>query len=412
MVGGCRTPFVKAAGSFSNLSSLDLAMHVSVAASQKILKKQEHLEELVSSTVLLDPRYPNAAREIVLRSNLSNTINAHFVSNNCISGLLAFSVVANSIREGRIKCGLAVGSESMSNPTLTLSRRAEQFFLSMARAGGLAGSLKRLGAFRPGFLLPQAPSPKEPSTGLTMGEHCEITAKEYSISREVQDEIALRSHLNAAKAQASGYLAQEIAALEGVEKDNIIRKDTSAERLAKLRPVFDRSASGTITAGNASPLTDGASAVCLMDAEFARSQGYEILGLLSGLEFAAIDPSDGLLLAPVLAVPRLLKRCGLSISDIDVFEIHEAFGAQVAANLKLWKEGWPKYAEATPVGEIPQEKININGGSIALGHPFAATGGRLILSLLNELKRSDKKTGLISVCAAGAMACALILRRP
>jgi acetyl-CoA acetyltransferase family protein len=410
IIGGCRTPFVKAGGVLSKYSSLDLAIHVTEGVCSKLNLKKDQIDEIAASTVLLNPRYPNLAREIVLRSSLPKTVNAHFVSNNCISGLVAVSVIANSIKEGRIKCGLAIGTESMSQPTLTLHPKAEAFFLRLGMAKSLGDKLKLLGKFRPGFIMPQAPSPKEPSTGLTMGQHCELSAQEFGISREAQDKVAFRSHQNAAAAQKKGYLAEEIIKIKEVEQDNLIRPDTSIEKLSKLKPVFERSEKGTITAGSSSALTDGAAAVCLMEEEFAKANGYPILGYLDGLEFAAIDPKDGLLMAPALALPALLERHSLTIGAVDLFEVHEAFAAQLLANQLLWEKGWAKYSKAKAVGRIPEEKLNLNGGSIAIGHPFAATGGRLILSTLNQLKRSGKKTGAISVCAAGAMASAVLLR--
>lgn len=410
IIGGCRTPFVKAAGVFSDLSALDMAVQVTEGIIQKLNLKKNHIEELAHSSVLLNPRTPNAARELVLRSSLPKTVNAHFVSNNCISGLVAVSFIANAIKEGRIKCGLAIGSESMSQPTLTLHPKAEKFFLKLGMSRSMTDKLKTLTAFKPGFIMPQAPSPKEPSTGLTMGQHCELSAQEFGISREVQDQIAYRSHQNAAKALSAGYLAQEIVKVKNIEVDNLIRPDTSLEKLARLKPVFERSEKGTITAGSSSALTDGAAAVCLMSESFAKENGYTILGYLDGLEFSAIDPKDGLLMAPAIALPKLLKRAGIGIDAVDTFEIHEAFAAQVAANLQLWEKGWQKYPEAQAIGRIPEDKTNLNGGSIAIGHPFAATGGRLIISLLNQLKRSNKNTGAISVCAAGAMASAALVR--
>jgi acetyl-CoA acetyltransferase family protein len=369
------------------------------------------VDELIYSTVLLDPRMPNAARELVLRSRLPKSLPAHFISNNCISGLVAASFAAEGIRSGRLRCAIAGGSESMSRPSFAVKAEAEAFFLGLnaARSGG--DKLKALLKFRPSMCVPQFPSPKEPSTGLTMGQHCELMAKEFEVARDAQDNIAYLSHANAAKAREAGYLAEEIAPLGGVEQDNIVRDDTSAEKLAKLRPVFDRSEKGTITAGNASPLTDGASAVCLMSEETAKEHGREILGYIEAVEFSAIAPDDGLLMAPALAVPRLMARCSLAMDDVDRFEVHEAFAAQVLANMEVWEKGWSKYPDLRAVGSIPEEKLNVNGGSIAIGHPFAATGGRLLLSLCHELKRSNKETGIISVCAAGAMGAAVLVRR-
>ena len=411
IVGGCRTPFVKAGGVFSEYSFLDLGIH----AVQELIKKLElaskDVDELCYSTVLLDSRTPNAARELVLRSKLDNSLSAHFISNNCISGLVAANFIADAIRTGRIKVGIAGGSESMSRPALSVRSKAEKIFIGLSRARTFGEKLSLISQLRPRHLFPLPPSPKEPSTGLTMGQHCELMAKEFKISRELQDDIALKSHQNAAEAQESGALADEIVELDSVSRDNIVRADTSMEKLSNLRPVFDRSEAGTLTAGNSSPLTDGASAVCLMSENEAKAQGREVLGYLEEVQFSAIDPKDGLLMAPGLALPELMQRAGLSVSDIDLFEIHEAFAAQVACNMQVWENGWDKYPELKPIGKIPFEKINVNGGSIAIGHPFAATGGRLITGTVNELKRSGKQTGIISVCAAGAMGCAMLIRR-
>ncbi|RMG43740.1 MAG: acetyl-CoA C-acyltransferase [Candidatus Dadabacteria bacterium] len=412
VVGGLRTPFVKAGGVFSGYHFLDLGSHVVKALVEKLEIDPLLIDEIVYSTVLLDPRMPNSAREIILRSNLPDTISAHFVSNNCISGLVAVNIVREGILSGRIRTGLAGGAESMSRPALSLKPAAEEIFIALARARSIGERVKYLSKLvaKPGLLIPQPPSPKEPSTGLTMGQHCEMMAKEWNISREDQDRLALRSHMNTARAHREGYLAEEIAPLELVKNDNIFRPDTSIEKLSTLKPVFDRSEKGTLTAGNSSPLTDGASVVCIMNAEEAARQERDILGYIEDVRFAGIDPQDGLLMAPAVALPELLRKNNLTIDDIDIFEIHEAFAAQVLANLYVWEHGWDKY-NIEPIGRIPEEKINVNGGSIAIGHPFAATGGRLIVSALNELKRSGKNTAVISVCAAGAMACAMLLRR-
>ena len=411
IVGGLRTPFVKAGGVFAKYSFLDLGVKVAEGLVDALNLDPALIDELIFSTVMLDPRVPNAARELVLRSKLPDRLGAHFISNNCISGLVAVNMISEAIQSGRISVGLAGGAESLSQPTLTLSKKAEQFFIRLSRAKTLGDKLSLLAAFRPKMLMPQPPSPKEPSTGLTMGQHCELTAKEFSIAREQQDTIAYLSHKNTAAAFEQGYLAEEIFELDGVSKDNIFRTDTSPEKLAKLRPVFDRSEKGTLTAGNSSPLTDGASLVCLMSEEGAKKQGRDILGYIEGLEFAAIDPNDGLLMAPALALPKLLHGKGVGVDEIDFFEIHEAFAAQVAANMLVWEKGWDKYPELKPIGKIPEEKINVNGGSIAIGHPFAATGGRLIMSAVNQLQRTGKDKAAISVCAAGAMACAVLISR-
>jgi acetyl-CoA acetyltransferase family protein len=402
---------VKAGGVFSTQSFLDLGIHAVNSLVKRLSLDPQRIDELIFGTVLLDPRLPNYARELVLRSGLPKSLGAHAISNNCISGLVALNMVAESIRVGRVKVGIAAGSESMSRPTLTLHPKAEALFLALARARSLSERIKILSAFRLKYVLPQPPSPKEPSTGLTMGQHCELSAKEFQITREQQDAIALRSHQNAAKAQKSGYLRDEIEPLLGVDADNLVRSDTTIEKLQKLKPVFDRSAAGTLTAGNSSALTDGASALCLMSEKEARAQGREILGFVECVKYSAIDPSYGLLMAPGLAVPELLSATQLGVKDVDIFEIHEAFAAQVAANRLIWEKGWSRFPQLKPIGAIPEDKINVNGGSIALGHPFAATGGRLVASTLSELKRRGGKRGVISVCAAGGMAAAVLLSR-
>lgn len=409
IVGGVRTPFAKAFTALKKYGFLDLTKPL-------INKLNEDfdlgsLDEVIFSTVLLDPRFPNAARELVLSSNLPNSVSAHFISNNCISGLVAVNMASEAIRTGRINSVVAGGAESMSRPSLTLRRSAEKFFLGLGSARTFGDKLKLLSSFRPNMLFPVPPSPKEPSTGLTMGEHCELSAKEFSIARDAQDEIAFLSHTNASKAMESGFLGKDILALPELENDNIIRASTTAEKLAKLRTVFDRSEKGTLTAGNSSALTDGASLVYLVSEDFAKEKGLEILGFIEAVEFAALSPEDGLLMAPGLALPKLMHRNNISVSDVDYFEIHEAFAAQVLANLEIWKSGWSKFPELKPIGEIPKEKINVNGGSLAIGHPFAATGGRLIMSALRQLGESNSNRAVISVCAAGGMACAMSLVR-
>lgn len=411
VVGGVRTPFVKAGGVFADDHFLDLGIHVLKNAVQRLDLEPLDIDELIFGTVLLDPRLPNFAREMVIRSGLPKVLSAHSVSNNCISGLVAINMVAEGIKSGRLKIGLAGGAESMSRPTLTLTSKAEKKFLKLARSRNFADRFSSICKFRPGDFMPQPPSPREPSTGLTMGEHCELTAKEFDIAREIQDEIALKSHLNAAAAQQSGILNLDIVPHRNVAADNIVRPDTSLDKLIKLKPVFDRSAQGTLTAGNSSPLTDGASIVCLMSEEEAKRRGRQILGFLDGVAYAAIAPEDGLLMAPGIAIPKLFHREQIKVDSIDLFEVHEAFAAQVAANLMVWEKGWKKFPNIKPIGKIPAEKINVHGGSIAIGHPFAATGGRLVLGALRALEERKQNKAVISVCAAGAMACAMLVSR-
>lgn len=413
IVGGVRTPFVKAGSDFAEASALDLAKHTVVSLVNRLNLDPGTINELIFGSVLLDGRFPNLAREIVLRTDLPKNIPAHFISNNCISGLVALNFLADGIKCGRIKVGIGGGVESMSLPALGVHPKLEKTFIRLSRARTFGQKLALFASIRPGQFLPRAPSPKEPSTGLTMGEHMEITAKAMKIPREAQDKWAFETHQKAAKAQKEGILGAEIQICNGITTDNLVRGATTLEKLASLKPVFDKGPNGTLTAGNSSALTDGASAVCVMSEEEATKQGREILAFIEGVEFSALHPNDGLLMAPALALPRLLKKHNLSAKDVDLFEIHEAFAAQVLANLKAWEEGWAPsgVSDITPVGKIPTEKININGSSIAIGHPFAATGGRLITSLAHSMKRLGKKTGVISVCAAGGMAAAVLLKR-
>ena len=411
IVEAVRTPFVKAQTVFAELSAIELAQAAVKGLVSRLSLSPDEIEEIAYGIVLLDPRIPDIARELIIRSGLPATITGNLVANNCISGLVCAATISDGIKSGRIKNGIAGGVESMSKPSLLFSEAAANVFLKLAKAKTITQKLSILSRWRPSFLIPEAPSPKEPSTGLTMGQHCELMIKEFGISRERQDLIAFNSHRNAAQAKEKGYLSEEIIPIGKVSADNIARADTSLEKLATLKPVFDRSGSGSITAGNASPLTDGASAVLLMSESEVKRRKIEPLGFIEGIAFASIKPQDGLLMAPAVAVPRLLAQRSLTFSDIDRFEIHEAFGAQVAANMDAWEFGWAKYPEAKALGKIPQEKINVNGGSIALGHPFAATGGRLLSATARELKRSNLKRGLISVCAAGGGAAAVLVTR-
>ncbi len=295
----------------------------------------------------------------------------------------------------------------MSNPAVLFGRRASRLFLEAASMKTLGQRLRVLAGLRPRDFKPIVPGVEEPSTGLSMGEHTELMVKEWKISREEQDEIAYQSHMNAHRATEDGRLKAEIHPLDGIDHDLFIRPDTSLEKLANLSPVFDRSATGTLTAGNSSPLTDGAASVLLMSEDRARREGREALVFIKAFEYVAINPESGLLMGPGVAVPRLLQRTGLTLADLDLIEMHEAFGGQVACNLKAWKQGWKEPA----IGEVDRAKLNQLGSSIAVGHPFAATGARIVTTLANEMKRRNARYGLVSICAAGAQASAMILER-
>ncbi|OHB30174.1 MAG: hypothetical protein A2X84_07085 [Desulfuromonadaceae bacterium GWC2_58_13] len=408
IVGGMRTPFVKAGTTFKDIPPLKLSSHAVKAVVDKFHLDPAQIDLLAWGRVLHDPMISNLAREIVFDLKLPPSISAHLVSNNCITGIHAITDVSDAIGLGRAEIGIAGGVESMSTVPVLFGREAAAIFIEAGMARSLPDRLKVLARLRPRHFFPEPLSFKEPSTGLTMGQHAEISNKEWRISRLEQDEIALRSHHRAAAATADGRLPAEIHPLAGIERDTIVRGDTSMDKLARLSPVFDLSSAGTITAGNASPLTDGAAAVLLMSEDRAICEGHAPLAFIRAIEFAGIDPKDGLLMAPAVAVPRLLKRTGLTLAEIALVEVHEAFGGQVACNLAAWEKGWKEEA----IGRIDPERLNVLGGSIAIGHPFGATGARIVTTLANEMARRNVRYGLVSICAAGAMAAAMILERP
>jgi len=407
VVGGMRTPFVKAGAQFRNHDQLDLSSHAVKGLVEKYISDPEKIDGLVWGRVLHDPRISNLAREVVFDVGLPKDIHALMVSNNCITSLHAMVDVADAIRAGRMSLGIAGGVESMSTVPILFGREASAILMEAGMAKTLGDRFKAMSRLRFRHFKPKPLSFKEPSTGLTMGQHAELTVQQWGIGQDAQDRIAFNSHINAAAATADGRLKEEISPLDGVDHDTIVRGDTTLEKLSTLKSVFAPQPAGTITAGNSSPLTDGAAAILLASEEALLENGLEAAAWIRDVEFAAIDPDEGLLMAPAIAVPRLLKRTGLSIDDIDIVEIHEAFGAQVVTNLAAWEQGWKE----EPIGKIPMEKINPLGSSISVGHPFAATGARIATTLANEMKRQDAKYGLISVCAAGGMACAMILER-
>ena len=407
VVAGARTPFVKAGTVAKSYSALQLAVHSVNGLLENQKLDPEAVDELVYGIVVVDPNIPHLAREVVFSSRLPSKVRALTVTNNCITGTSAIASIYDSIIAERAEVGIAGGVESMSNPAMLFSERASRIFLDAASAKAFGDRLQLFLKLRPRDFKPSAPAIEEPSTGLSMGEHTELMVKEWRVSREEQDEITYRSHMNAHAATEDGRLKAEIHPLDGIDHDLLIRPDTTMKELAKLRPVFDRSSTGTITAGNSSPLTDGAASVLLMSEARARKEGREPLAFIKAFEFVGIDPKDGLLMGPAITVPRVLRKTGLELSDIDIIEMHEAFGGQVACNLRAWEQGWKEPA----IGTVDREKLNPLGSSISVGHPFAATGARIVTTLTNEMKRRGAKYGLVSICGAGATASAMILER-
>jgi acetyl-CoA acetyltransferase family protein len=408
IVDGMRTPFVKAGSVFRDYVARDLAAHSVDALLERAGLTGEQVDELIYGNVILDPRTPHLAREVVFASRLPAGVRALTIVDNCITGTSAIGIVMADILCGRAEIGIAGGVESLSNPPVLFSRAASRKFIDLGAARSLGGRLRAALRLRPKDFWPEAPAIAEPSTGLTMGEHCELMVKQWSIGREQQDELAFRSHRNAHAATEDGRLIAEIAPLDGVDRDGLVRPDTSVEQLAGLRPVFDRSSSGTITAGSSSPLTDGAASVVLMSEQRAEREGREPLAFIKAMVNASIDPAEGLLMGPGLAVPRLLRATGMTLDDMDVVEMHEAFAGQVLCNLEAWEQGWHEPA----IGRVAPERLNPLGSSIAVGHPFAATGVRIVVTLANELARRSARFGLVSICGAGATAVAMILERP
>ncbi len=419
IVAGVRTPFLKSGSAFRDVSAVALARH----AARELLFRSEidgrEVDEVIFSQVVPSVLAPNVAREVSLLPQLLPSVPAYTLNRACASGAQAIANAGDQIALGHADTILAGGVESLSDLPILHSRRFSRVLVDASRARTLGGRVAAFGRARPRDLVPVTPAIAEPSTGESMGQSAEKMAKENGISREAQDELALRSHQRAAAATADGRLTAEIAPWFGgpgmdqpIAADNGIRTDTSLESLAALRPVFDRRY-GSVTAGNSSPLTDGASAVLLMAEAKASALGYAPLAYLRSYAVAAVDPGWQLLMGPVYAVPKALERAGLAWSDIGLFEIHEAFAAQVLSNAQAWgSQGWAeRLGLAGPVGEVDWDRTNVTGGSIAVGHPFAATGGRLVTTLANEMRRRDVQFGLVSICAQGGMGYAMVLER-
>jgi acetyl-CoA acyltransferase len=420
IIDGCRTPFLKSGTAFRDMTAIELG---TIAVREVLLRTELDagaIDEVIYGTVVHSVQAPNIAREVMLRAGVPAEVPAFTVSRACASSNQAITSAAEKIALGQGDVVVAGGSESLTDIPILVSRPLRDRLMAASKARSLGARLKAFSGFRPSELAPVAPAIAEPSTGETMGESAERMAKENGISREDQDRWALRSHQLAAAGTADGRLTAEITPVflppdyhEVVDRDNGIREDSSLEQLAALRPVFDRKY-GSVTAGNSSPLTDGASAVVVMSEERARAEGREPLGFIRSWAYAALAPSDQLLQGPAFAVPAALDRAGLTMGDIELWEMHEAFAAQVLSNLQ-WLDSdrfaRERLGRSKKVGILPEDRINVMGGSLAIGHPFGGTGARLTLTLLNEMKRRDLNLGLISVCAAGALGFAMVVER-
>ena len=417
IVAGLRTPFAKQASAYKDLTALELGQLCVRELLERSAVPPELIQQVVYGQVVPSPSAPNIAREIVLGTGMPRTIEAYSVSRACATSYQSTVNVAESILLGRIEAGIAGGADSSSDVPITVSKPLTKALIAVSKARTPA---QRLAAFRgigPRDLLPHPPSPTEPSTGLTMGQSAEEMAKLNGISRADQDALAHQSHVNAARAWEEGFYDALVMPVycpprfEAFARDNNVRAESRLEDYAKLRPVFDRR-HGTITAATSSPLTDGASALVLMNADKAAAEGFPILATIRSYAFAALDPREQLLLGPAYAVPLALQRAGLTLKDIDLVDMHEAFAAQVLSNTQALAS--KRFAEdklglGQAVGEIDVAAMNPNGGSIAIGHPFAATGARQIHQTAVELQRRGGGLALVTACAAGGLGAAMVL---
>jgi acetyl-CoA acyltransferase len=417
IVAGVRTPFAKQGSAYKDLTALDLGKLAVAELLQRTGVKPGEIEQLVYGQVIPSVAVPNIAREIVLGVDLPRSIEAYSVSKACITSYQTTVSVAESILAGVIACGIAGGADSASDIPMVTSKRLSEALLGASRAKGFGAKVGSFRGVAARDLLPVPPALKEPSTGLTMGESAEKMAKENGIPRSAQDEFAHRSHTLAAQAWADGRLGEDVMTAfvppkyEAFREDNLVRKDSELEAYAKLRPVFDRKF-GTITAGNSSPLTDGASALLVMSESKAKSLGYRPLGFLKSWAFAGVDPAEQLLQGPAYAAPVALDRANLKLKNMDLVDLHEAFAAQVLSNTQAFESdtfAQQKLGRDKKLGVLDWEKVNVLGGSIALGHPFAATGARQILHTLRELRRRGGEFALCTACAAGGLGAAMVL---
>jgi acetyl-CoA acyltransferase len=420
IVAGLRTPFAKQASAYRHLSALDLGKIVVAELLQRTGLDPTEVEQVVYGQVIPSLTAPNIAREIVLGTGMPRSIEAYSVSRACATSYQSTVNVAESIQAGVIDCGIAGGADSASDVPMAVGKRLSEALVKASKARSFPDKLRAFSGLGVSDLVPVPPALKELSTGLTMGESAEKMAKENGISRADQDAFAHRSHTLAAQAWADGRLREEVMAVyvppsyEAFDEDNLVRKDSELEAYAKLKPVFDRRY-GTVTAGNSSPLTDGASALLLMTEKKAKLLGFEVLGYLRSYAFAAVDPAEQLLMGPAYAAPLALDRAELKLKNMDLIDMHEAFAAQVLSNVQALESdtfAQQKLGRDKRVGKLDRDKLNVSGGSIALGHPFAATGARQINQALRELRRRGGQYALCTACAAGGLGAAMILEAP
>jgi len=419
IVGGNRIPFARSNTHYATASNQEMLTAALDGLVDRFELHGERLGEVVAGAVLKHSRDFNLTREAVLGSKLSPETPATDIQQACGTGLQAAIQVANKIALGQIEVGVAGGTDTTSDAPVAISEKLRKKLLKVNSAKDLQGRLKALGAIRPGDIGLAIPQNGEPRTGLSMGDHAALTALEWQVTREEQDELAAASHQHLAAAYDAGFLDDQVTPFRGLERDSNLRGDSTVEKLAKLKPVFGKGEAATMTAANSTPLTDGASTVLLASEEWAKERGLPVLAYLTDYETAAVDyvhGGEGLLMAPAYAMSRMLARSGDSLQDFDFYEIHEAFASQVLSTLKAWED--PVFCKErlgldAPLGAIDRAKLNVHGSSLAAGHPFAATGGRIVpvlAKLLSQSKGGSGK-GVISVCAAGGQGVTAILER-
>lgn len=421
ILGGNRIPFARSNTAYAQASNQQMLTATLQGLVDRFSLHGERLGDVAGGAVMKHSRDFNLVRESVLSTTLSRETPAFDLQQACGTGLEACMVVANKIALGHIDCGIAGGVDTTSDAPVGVNEKMRRILLDAASAKTAGKRLAALSRLRPGMLVtPSLPRNGEPRTGLSMGEHAELMARDWSIAREDQDQLALASHRNFARAFDEGFFTDLMTPFNGISRDNNLRPDLSIEKLRALKPVFDRKVApgqGTLTAGNSTPLTDGASAVLLASEAWAKARKLPVLAYLTFSEVAAVDFFDrkeGLLMAPAYAVPRLLARAGFTLQDFDYYEIHEAFAAQVLCTLSAWEDKSfcrERLGLAKPLGKIDRSRLNVNGSSLAAGHPFAATGGRIVATLAKLLAQKGAGRGLISICAAGGQGVVAILER-
>ncbi|WP_130804720.1 acetyl-CoA C-acetyltransferase [Acinetobacter ihumii] len=416
IIGGNRIPFARSNGAYFKASNMDMLTAALNGLVERYSLQGQRLGEVVAGAVLKHSRDFNMTRECVLSTALAPETPAYDIQQACGTGLQAAFAVANKIALGQIEVGIAGGVDTTSDAPIAFGDGLRKALLELNIAKTGKDRLKALTKINLKELM-DAPKNGEPRTGLAMGDHAAITALEWNIGREEQDELAASSHQKMAKAYDEGFFDDLITPFMGLERDNNLRPDSSVEKLSKLKPVFGKGENATMTAGNSTPLTDGASVVLLASEEWAKANGHEVLAYLSFSETAAVDfvgKKEGLLMAPAYAVPRMLERAGLKLQDFDYYEIHEAFASQVLSTLKAWED--PKFCKErlgldAPLGSIDRSKLNIHGSSLAAGHPFAATGGRILATAAKILNQKGSGRILVSICAAGGQGVVAIVEK-